>query len=327
MRLIGTTMLLGLLSFAPTQRSAFGGQSPCTHAGRFLRDQGDLYGALRAFRKAGELPECRGGSERRRLRIEIAFALADIAKDQRYPSGPCQQALNAFDELTADPRGLPLGVDQRMRGLQKACRPQHRGLKGAQGSPADVQRAAQRGASAEPLKIDLEVRVDRENRYIPIPSGSVLRSGERFRIRVTASRLAWIYVFYRSTRGELKRIFPSHGVGSWEDAQRRNLDLPMDRDRTFMLDNNTGHEHIFVVATTRRNMGDYHAFVLPEIELADESSSAGDGPGIKPRGIVVAKRRSAKDSAPNSGNMPLEDYLVEVFGSGVEWIGFEIRHE
>ena len=116
----------------------------------------------------------------------------------------------------------------RPRGFRGACDEDD----GAGGLRLLVQAARGRGGDRETLQ-----------------SGDTVRSGERFHLRMCASRRAWVYLFQVDPRGRAEVLYPREGAG--EEVEAREMVRVPTGDLDIIVDEQTGDEHLVVVASDR----------------------------------------------------------------------------
>ena len=111
-------------------------------------------------------------------------------------------------------------------------------------------------AVAAPLRLSMNIigqRKEADGSYneILVSEGSALRSGDNFQVHLEASRPAYVYILMYDSQGKAGQIFPDPKVnqsGAVEGG--RKLVVPA-RDLWFWLDESTGTETIYVLASEK----------------------------------------------------------------------------
>ena len=109
---------------------------------------------------------------------------------------------------------------------------------------------------AAPLRLKMNIigqRKESDGSYseILVNEGSVLRSRDNFQVHLEASRPAYVYILLYDSQGKASQIFPDAKIDKpgFVDAGRK-LVVP-GRDLWFWLDESTGTETIYVLASDK----------------------------------------------------------------------------
>jgi class 3 adenylate cyclase/CHAT domain-containing protein len=145
---------------------------------------------------------------------------------------------------------------------------------------------------AMPLRLSMNIigqRKEADGSYteILVSEGSVLRSRDNFQIHLEASRPAYVYILLYDSQGKASQIFPdpkANQSGSVEGG--RKLVVPS-RDLWFWLDESTGTETIYVLAS-EKPMSDI-SVLLAKMEGGDDAGQKRASQEIKQR-IAVMQR-------------------------------------
>jgi len=91
----------------------------------------------------------------------------------------------------------------------------------------------------------------------PLTNGAYLSSGDRYRIVLRAPEQTYFYVFQIDTGGRVDWVFPQnsasrYSTGSNPVPANTTVKVPENKGMAFFLDENTGIEHVYVVATRQR---------------------------------------------------------------------------
>lgn len=120
-----------------------------------------------------------------------------------------------------------------------------------------------------------------------VGEGSVLRSHDNFQVHLETNRPGYIYILLYDSQGRASQIFPDPKIdqpGFVEGA--RKLVIPS-KELWFWLDENTGTETIYVLAS-ENPMGDIRG-LLARMETTDEAGQKRFAQEIKQR--IVAMQR------------------------------------
>jgi hypothetical protein len=145
-------------------------------------------------------------------------------------------------------------------------------------APASQQRV--RAAAAAPLRVSVRLLAAAgDARLVPIAVDTPLRSGDKVVFQVTTSRPAFVYIVQKTAaHGRLRVLFPDPLIAVSNPIQGTALRLPP-RDH-FVLDEETGRETVFVVASEHE-----------QVDLASRIGAAGtDGEGMLGRALESVSR-------------------------------------
>ena len=159
------------------------------------------------------------------------------------------------------------------------------------------------------IQVEQGEEAESAQRWGPLKNGARLSSGGRYRIMLSAPEQAFFYVFQIDTRGQVDWVFPknafcTYSTGSNPVPPNTTVKVPEGKATVFFLDEYTGIEHVYVVATTQR-------WETLETQLEDLSRSHGtntaaatrvDTPlGLGFRGVGGITSDNADGSVPISG--------------------------
>ena len=147
---------------------------------------------------------------------------------------------------------------------------------------------------AESIQASMRV-IMADNRVLS--SGDVLHSGDQFRIEVTLSRQAYLYLVLKDASGGLLKMYPSQAAGGGNPVSGH---VVIPEDGMLTLDNVTGMETIYLFAGDRSRALESS---LEEIGTQPKSPKAQGmlASAVRFRGMFV----SNKQTAP-SGGMSVE---------------------
>ena len=145
---------------------------------------------------------------------------------------------------------------------------------------------------AMPLRLSMNIlgqRKEADGSYteIVVSEGSVLRSGDNFQIHLDASRPAYVAILMYDSQGKASQIFPdpkANQSGSVEGG--RKIVVPS-RDLWFWLDESTGTETIYVLAS-EKPMSDIKS-LLAKMEGGDDAGQKRASQEIKEK-IAIMQR-------------------------------------
>ncbi|MFH1709384.1 MAG: DUF4384 domain-containing protein [Planctomycetota bacterium] len=111
------------------------------------------------------------------------------------------------------------------------------------------------GAQApEQIKLEIAVfgqrRVGRDWMNVEVNDGSVLASGDLFKVNFAADRDAYVYLFFYDSQGEASILFPVSEIFYASKVKAgTTITLPAVEDEWFWLDENTGRETLYFIAS------------------------------------------------------------------------------
>ena len=113
----------------------------------------------------------------------------------------------------------------------------------------------------QPLQFDIvySFRPKNEGELQPLREGTILHSGDTYKIVFTPKQDAYVYIFQVDGHNQLSRLFPNQRYGETPLSQPnhyvsagRTYHIPSEQ-KSFQLDKNTGEEKIYFVATTEQD--------------------------------------------------------------------------
>lgn len=207
-------------------------------------------------------------------------------------------------------------------------------------APASAASApASAASSPAPLSLELSIAAERDERLeggavrtarVPVAEGAVLLSGDRFRIRASVSRDAWVYAFILDAGGRAtllypgtERLFPplaAAGVRTPNPVRGgRELLIPPDpptgRPYWFYLDAQTGTE-TFYVAAALAPLDDIEG-LLRDIEAEGEAGRA----AARRLAASLARRADASGVEDGAGG-----HLERIRGRGAVARAVSVEH-
>lgn len=120
------------------------------------------------------------------------------------------------------------------------------------------QKQAPMAAEALDFSVNYAYRSSGQEAFKPLTDGSVLFSGDTYKIQFTPQLDSYVYIFQRDSSGALFQLFP---MREFNGVQVNNLNpvqagisyiLPA-KDKAFQLDKQTGQETIFFMAARQPN--------------------------------------------------------------------------
>jgi hypothetical protein len=147
-------------------------------------------------------------------------------------------------------------------------------------------------AIAGPLTLKMNIigqRKEAEGQYteILVNEGSVLRSQDNFQVHLETSRPAYVYILMYDSQGKASQIFPDPKINQPGFVEGGNKLVVPAKDLWFWLDESTGTETIYVLAS-EKPMTDIQG-LLAKMESRDEAGQQRASRQIKER-IAVMQR-------------------------------------
>lgn len=89
-------------------------------------------------------------------------------------------------------------------------------------------------------------------RLEPVRNSTILKSGDKFKMMLEMEKKCYLYVIYKNSQGEMSLLFP-YGIEQFETNYEtsRKYFLPP-REAWYELDNRTGSETFYVIASSQR---------------------------------------------------------------------------
>lgn len=147
---------------------------------------------------------------------------------------------------------------------------------------------------------------DESGRYTRflVTEGAVLRSGDKFQVQAVTNQSAYIYVLLYDSQGRASRLFPHPKINQSGFVHAGAEVVVPDRDLWFWLDENSGTETIFVMATATE--------FTQMAALLDRMEQAGRNPGAQSQKKTLAKAFVERGVGGVSNDVPLEpaEYLL-----------------
>lgn len=189
--------------------------------------------------------------------------------------------------------------------------------------------------TAAPLSLRMNIigqREEAEGGYteILVSEGSVLRSHDNFQVHLETSRPAYVYILMYDSQGKASQIFPdpkANQPGSVEGGSK--LVVPA-KDLWFWLDDSTGTETIYVLAS-EKPMSDIQG-LLTKMESTDEAGQKRASQQIKERIAVmqrgvggIMKGQSVTYTLSDGKKIQKVTDVVQGAGSVVRAVSFQHR--
>jgi len=239
-----------------------------------------------------------------KLRPEVPRGLAAIVEkmmalkpDDRYQSA--RDVLAALDGTGAGARVLP-AISRRRLGHVAA------GVGLAVLIVFAV--ALLRRSSSEPLRFNMHMTAqtrDESGRVyeVHLKEGSVLRSGDQFRVHLSTNQRAYAYVLLYGSDGKAKRLFPDAKIEAGNPIDEgKEITLPS-HDLWYHLDNVPGNETVYVLASRGPLDEERLSALIDEMEAAGaQPARSTDGETPDPRGVDG----TAPDMRPGHAQPELE---------------------
>lgn len=143
-----------------------------------------------------------------------------------------------------------------------------------------------------PLTLRMNIigqRKEADGNYIEVfvNEGSVLRSHDNFQVHLETNRPAYVYILLHDSEGHASQIFPDPKIDQPGFVEGGKKVVVPGEDLWFWLDENTGTETIYVLAS-EKPMPDIRG-LLAKMEAADEAGQKRAAQQIKER-IAVMQR-------------------------------------
>ncbi len=145
---------------------------------------------------------------------------------------------------------------------------------------------------AAPLSLSMNIigqRKEADGSYteVLVNEGSVLRSRDNFQVHVESNRPAYVYVLIYDSEGRATQLFPDPKIDRPEFIEAGGRAVIPRRDLWFWLDDETGTETIYVLAS-EKPMADIKG-LLAKMMIADDSGKESASQEIK-RQITIMQR-------------------------------------
>ena len=199
----------------------------------------------------------------------------------------------------------------------------------------EIAMAKEPAVVAMPLRLSMNMigqRKETDGSYseILVSEGSALRSGDNFQIHLESSRPAYVYVLMYDSQGKAGQIFPDPKVNQSGAVEGGRKIVVPGRDLWFWLDESTGTETIYVLAS-EKPMADIRG-LLAQMEGGSEAGQQRASKQIKER-IAVLQRGVGGIVKGNSVTYTLSDGkkiqkvtdVVTGTGSVVRAVSFQHR--
>ncbi len=94
--------------------------------------------------------------------------------------------------------------------------------------------------------------------FKPLKEGTILYSGDSYKIIFTPSETSYVYIFQKDSTGQIYRLFPMKSFGgvtvnNFNPAQAAVTYYIPGQEKSFTLDKQRGEEKIYVIATQKQN--------------------------------------------------------------------------
>jgi len=181
---------------------------------------------------------------------------------------------------------------QVAKAKEPAAKPQEAALPPAAKEEVAVVKEPAPAVTAIPLRLSMNIigqRKEPDGSYteVLVSEGSLLRSGDNFQVHLEASRAAYVYILMYDSQGKAGQIFPDPKINQSDSVDGGRKVVVPARDLWFWLDEHTGTETIYVLAS-EKPMTDIRA-LLAKMESTDEAGQQRASRQIKER-IAVMQR-------------------------------------
>lgn len=201
----------------------------------------------------------------------------------------------------------------------------------------EVATAKEPAVVAMPLRLSMNIigqRKEPDGSYteILVSEGSALRSGDNFQVHLETSRPAYVYILMYDSQGKAGQIYPDPKVNQSGSVEAgRKLVVPS-RDFWFWLDEHTGTETVYVLAS-EKPMTDIRG-LLAQMEGGNDASQKRASQEIRQR-IAVMQRGVGGITKGQGVTYMLSDGkkiqkvtdVVTGTGSVVRAVSFQHRYE
>jgi hypothetical protein len=108
------------------------------------------------------------------------------------------------------------------------------------------------------FEVNFVYRPQAENVFKPLTPGSVLHSGDYYKIIFTSQNDTYVYVFQIDSAGKMDRLFPMESFGgvtvnNFNPVKSGQTYYLPAKDKSFILDQQTGTETIYFLASQKRD--------------------------------------------------------------------------
>lgn len=186
---------------------------------------------------------------------------------------------------------------------------------------------------AAPLSLSMNIigqRKEPDGRYteVLVSEGSVLRSYDNLQVHLETNRPAYVYILLYDSQGRASQIFPDLKIDQREFVEGERKIVVPSKDLWFWLDETTGTETIYVLAS-EKPMSDIRN-LLAKMEGADESGKQRFSQEIKQRIVqrglaVVAKGSPVVYALSDGKKIQKVTEVVTGTGSVVRAVSFQHR--
>lgn len=272
---------------------------------------------------------------------ELDAQLAEYQKQGNYPSleefNTVKQMISSVSNLVNSMANRLDSVERRVTQLEQdiallrqallVLPRKDKGIKSIQDDPLDFQ-------------INYLYRLGGKGNFKPIGNGSVLHSGDYYKIIFTPLEDSYVYIFQVDSAKKLFRLFPIQGFGGVTVNHANPVKggktyyVPSEH-QSFELDAQTGTETIYFIATRQNDIvleSQYQAFSLAEQQnnIAQTQQAQvqllntvrkGKGPKLR----LVDDIANAKTTWQENGRhfSVLHQYLAEMCNACVDILQFE----
>lgn len=175
---------------------------------------------------------------------------------------------------------------------QEVIKPKETMLPAQVGQEVAVKKEPAPPAVAAPLSLSMNIigqRKEADGTYteVLVSEGSIIRSHDNFQVHLETNRSSYIYILLYDSQGRASQLFPDSKINQPGFAEPGKKYVIPDKDLWFWLDENTGTETVYVLAS-EKPMEDIQE-LLKKMEKANEGEQKRLSQEIQQR-IAVMQR-------------------------------------
>jgi hypothetical protein len=127
-------------------------------------------------------------------------------------------------------------------------------------------------SSKPSLKIQYLYRHQGEYSFSPLTNNQTLYSGDFYKIVFTPLQNGYVYIFQQGSSGKIYKLFPND---NFPLIANKTYYIPA-KNQAFYLDNQTGQEKIYIIATNKRNIQLEQEYEQTKIKYRDPGGISND---------------------------------------------------